>query len=100
MNTLTPTLFISLILPRLGLTIKDITGASRVSEVYYARLFYGHLLFCAGLSDLGVAELLGISRSTAYYYPVNFDNELRHNKNFREFVIGVDKIWQELNDVK
>lgn len=93
----TPIIFATRVLPRLGLTMSDIIGESRVSEVYYARLMYGHLLFCAGISDIGVASLLGITRPTAYYYPDKFIKELQWNKSFQEFVAGVDMM---LNDVK
>lgn len=92
---MTPIQFAAFILPRIGLTMSDITGGNRTPEFYYARLLYGHLLFSAGVSDVGVASLLGITRSTAYYYPDHFTKELQWNKAFQEFVTGVDMIHRQ-----
>lgn len=92
---MTPIQFISFVLPRLGLTIGDITGSSRDTETSYARLLYGNLLFCFGVSITGVSRLINKNPSSVFYYPERFEKELQWNKSFQEFVTGVDMIYRQ-----
>lgn len=76
-----------------GLLIKDYNQRSRNRLAYYSRLIFTYQCrVVANIPLLEIAKIINRDRSTIYQYPLNYQDEVKFNPNFRMLAQRVDEI--------
>jgi len=73
-----------------GLTMSDVLGRGKSTNVNYARRVYVYLLMNElRLSEEGIAAMINRNRTTVYWYKNNMDGWAMYDRRFSELLISV-----------